>query len=90
MEHDANAQAAAEAPSSLSPGVHYAWVATGPQGAIYTGVYDSPPPPDSGLTYIELDEDNLFWFDREIVRGAVQATRYRDELKAWFAEHVPG
>lgn len=48
-------------------------------------MYDHPPPDGSNIEAIEIPEDDLFWFDRGIVRGAAEATRYRERLTAWFA-----
>ena len=48
------------------------------------GIYDHEPPAGSGLSSIEIREDDLFWFDKDMVRGAAIATRYRDRLLEWF------
>lgn len=61
------------------------WVASGVGGSAALGVYDHPPPDGSSLGVIEVPEEDLFWFDRSMVRGAAQATRYRDRLQEWFA-----
>lgn len=48
------------------------------------GVYDHPPPEGSELGAIAIPEEDLFWFDKGMVRGAAQATKYLEQLEDWF------
>jgi hypothetical protein len=48
------------------------------------GVFDHAPPAGSGLSAVEIREDDLFWFDKGLVRGAAEATKYRDRVKAFL------
>lgn len=70
----------------MTPGTWYLWTATGLGGTVKLGVYDHPPPEGSGLTSVAIPEEDLFWFDVSMVRGAAQATAYLDRLESWFGD----
>lgn len=38
---------------------------------------------------IEIPEDDLFWFDKGLVRGAAQFTTYKERLQSWFEGLIP-
>lgn len=53
----------------------------------WLGVYDHPPPEGSGIQAVEVPEDQLFDMDKSLLRGAMQATHYRDEIRDWIGDH---
>lgn len=61
----------------------------GVDASTWLGVYDHPPPAGTGIVAVELDQDSLFASDAAMVRGAMEATAYRDRLRDWIGSHLP-